>query len=171
MKITIIGYSGSGKSTLAQTIGQRKHIPVLHLDQVHWLPGWVERKEIEEERIVTEFLDLNSSWVIDGNYSGICYERRLSEADHIIFMNFNRFQCLFRAWKRFRKNAGKTRDSMAPGCPERFDAEFVKWILHDGRSKKHKANYNRIAKEYSDKVILIKNQRQLTAYIQFFGSL
>ena len=32
MKITIIGYSGSGKSTLAQTIGQRKHIPVLHLD-------------------------------------------------------------------------------------------------------------------------------------------
>ena len=39
MKITIIGYSGSGKSTLAQTIGQRKHIPVLHLDQVTLASG------------------------------------------------------------------------------------------------------------------------------------
>ena len=166
MKITIIGYSGSGKSTLAQTIGQQKNIPVLHLDQVHWLPGWVERKQTEEEQIVAEFIDRNSSWVIDGNYSGICYERRLSEADCIIFMNFNRFHCLFRAWKRFRKNAGKTRDSMAPGCPERFDAEFVKWILHDGRTKKYRTNYRRIMKKYSGKVILIKNQQQLTAYIQ-----
>ena len=52
-----------------------------------------------------------------------------------------------------------------------FDAEFLKWILHDGRSKKDKPNYIRIAKEYWDKVIIIKNQRQLTAYIQFFGSL
>lgn len=109
MKITIIGYSGSGKSTLAQTIGQRKHIPVLHLDQVHWLPGWVERKGIEEERIVTEFLDRNSSWVIDGNYSGICYERRLSEADHIIFMNFNRFQCLFSGMEAVSKKCRKNK--------------------------------------------------------------
>ena len=58
---------------------------------------------------------------------------------------------------------------MAPGCPERFDAEFVKWILHDGRSKKHRTNYRRIMKKYPDKVITIRNQQQLTTYIEFIS--
>ena len=43
MKIAILGTSGSGKSTLAQTLGAAYHAPVLHLDTVHFLPGWVER--------------------------------------------------------------------------------------------------------------------------------
>ena len=28
------------KSTLAQTLGATYHAPVLHLDTVHFLPGW-----------------------------------------------------------------------------------------------------------------------------------
>jgi Adenylate kinase and related kinases len=43
MKIAIIGYSGSGKSTLAAKLGKFYHAEVLHLDSVHFLPGWVER--------------------------------------------------------------------------------------------------------------------------------
>ena len=50
MKIAILGTSGSGKSTLAQTLGAAYHAPVLHLDTVHFLPGWVERPLDEEKR-------------------------------------------------------------------------------------------------------------------------
>ena len=49
MKIVVNGYSGSGKSTLAGRLGELYQIPVLHLDTVHWLPGWEEKAE-EQER-------------------------------------------------------------------------------------------------------------------------
>lgn len=67
MKIAILGTSGSGKSTLAKRLGERYGLPVLHMDTVHFLPGWVERPFAEEEAIVRQFLDENAGgWVIDG---------------------------------------------------------------------------------------------------------
>ncbi len=95
MKIVVNGYSGSGKSTLARRLGELYQIPVLHLDTVHWLPGWEEKAEEQERSEVRAFMDRNASWVIDGNYRKLEYERRLQEADRIIFMDFNRFSCLF----------------------------------------------------------------------------
>lgn len=89
MKIAILGLSGSGKSTLAKQLGSFYHAPVLHLDAVHFLPGWVERVPGEEEQLVTSFLDTHSSWVMDGNYTKTCYARRLEEADQIIVLAFN----------------------------------------------------------------------------------
>lgn len=86
MKIAVNGYSGSGKSTLARRLGELYQIPVLHLDTVHWLPGWEEKAEEQERSEVRAFMDRNASWVIDGNYRKLEYERRLQEADRIIFM-------------------------------------------------------------------------------------
>ena len=81
MKIAILGTSGSGKSTLAKRLGETYGLPVLHMDTVHFLPGWVERPFAEEEAIVRQFLDENAGgWVIDGNYRKTCYARRLEEA-------------------------------------------------------------------------------------------
>ena len=68
MKIVVNGYSGSGKSTLARRLGKLYQIPVLHLDTVHWLPGWEEKAEEQERSEVRAFMDRNASWVIDGNY-------------------------------------------------------------------------------------------------------
>jgi hypothetical protein len=95
MKIAIIGFSGSGKSTLAHAISKKHSLPLLHLDRAHWLPNWVERDKGEREEIVKDFLDANSSWVIDGNYAKVFYERRLCEADTIIIMRFGALACLF----------------------------------------------------------------------------
>ena len=107
MKIAILGTSGSGKSTLAQTLGATYHAPVLHLDTVHFLPGWVERPLDEENAIVRRFLDTHESWIIDGNYTKTCYDQRLEEADQIIVLCFDRFTCLSRVLKRWWKNRGK----------------------------------------------------------------
>jgi adenylate kinase family enzyme len=41
-RVLIIGPCGSGKSTLAFTLGRRLGLPVHHMDQLGWLPGWVE---------------------------------------------------------------------------------------------------------------------------------
>lgn len=121
MKIIIIGYSGSGKSTLTTKLAQYYSIPKLHLDMLQFLPNWEmsDRSWMQEQ--VKTFLNENLSWVIDGNYSSCCYEERMEQADQIIFLNFSRWDCLLRAAKRYSKNRGKVRGSMAQGCPEKFD--------------------------------------------------
>ena len=62
---------------------------------------------------------------MDGNYTKTCYARRLEEADQIIVLAFNRFLCLWRVIRRWWANRGAVRDSSAPGCMEKIDAEFV----------------------------------------------
>ena len=167
MKIAILGTSGSGKSTLAKRLGERYGLPVLHMDTVHFLPGWVERPFAEEEAIVRQFLDKNAGgWVIDGNYSKTCYDRRLKEADKIIVLWFSPLVCLWRAVRRWRQNKGRVRESSAPGCEEKIDAEFVRWILHDGRTKKKWAQMERIGEKYPEKYVMIRNQRELDGFLK-----
>ena len=165
MKIVILGLGGSGKSTLAKQLGSFYHAPVLHLDAVHFLPGWVERVPGEEEQLVTTFLDTHSSWVMDGNYTKTCYARRLEEADQIIVLAFNRFLCLWRVIRRWWANRGAVRDSSAPGCMEKIDAEFVWWVLYQGRTPARIAGYRQIARQYPEKFILIQNPRQLARFL------
>lgn len=113
-----------------------------------------------------QFLSQHKDWVIDGNYSWCCYEERMEQADHIIFLNFSRWNCLYRAWKRYRRYKGRVRESMAAGCPERFDWEFIRWILWDGRTKNAKERYRNIRSTYPDKFISLKNQKELDAFLK-----
>ena len=166
MKIAVIGYSGSGKSTLAKFLGEKYDIPVLHFDRIHWLPGWNERTREEKRNITRDFMDKNPQWVIDGNYFAIECERRMEEADKIIFLSFNRVSCFFRAFKRYIKYRGRTREDMGDGCDEKFDAQFAWWILHEGRSGKTKDKYKDILKRYADKVVVIKNQKSLNEFME-----
>ena len=167
MKIAIMGYSGSGKSTLCRKLHEHYHIPMLHLDTVQFLPDWKTRADAEKQETVRAFLDENpDGWVIDGNYSGLSYERRCDEADIIIQLLFNRLDCLFRCARRYRTYKGKNRPDMTEGCNEKMDREFIQWILRDGRTKKIRARYRHVQKQYPDKVIVVKNQRQLDRYLK-----
>ncbi len=164
MKISILGYSGSGKSTLANKISNTYEIPLLHLDQVNFIDNWQERDKKEALEIVDNFMK-QESWVIDGNYSKFKKIDRLGMSDIIIFMNFNRFNCLFRTIKRYFKYKGKVRDSAANNCKEKLDFEFIKWILIDSRSKQKIENYNNMKKYYANKWIEISNQKELDIFI------
>ncbi|MFR6848332.1 topology modulation protein [Streptococcus pneumoniae] len=145
MKITIIGYSGSGKSTLAEKLSNYYSIPKLHMDTLQFQPGW---QDSDCEWMLTEiknFLTKHKAWVS--------------------FLNFLPLTCLFRAFKRYLKYRGKVRESMAADCPERFDWEFIRWILWDGRSKTQKENYQKLCQEYSHKVTILRNQRELDQFL------
>ena len=136
MKIAVIGYSGSGKSTLARKLGQKHGVDVLHLDAVHWLPGWQTRSREEKTSIVGDFLDTHEGWVIDGTYSKLHFDRRMTEADEIIFMNFN----------------------------QKIDWDFVKWVLYKGRTRKTRDMYKKVINQHGHKVTVIKNQRGLDTF-------
>ena len=166
MKIAIIGYSGSGKSTLARQLAEAYNIPVLHFDKVQFRPNWEIRPQASKEIMTKTFLDLHKDWVIDGNYSKLSFERRMEEADVIILLLFNRISCLYRVTRRYLKYKNTTRSDMADGCKEKLDWEFVKWVLRDGRTKASKQRYQSVRDRYPEKTVVIKNQRQLDAYLR-----
>lgn len=126
-KIMVIGSCGAGKSTLSKQIGQAKNLPVIHLDQLHWKPNWVESTKEEFAAKQRTALAIEK-WVADGNYGGTM-DIRLERADTIVWLDLPVSICFYRVLKRIVKNYGKTRSDMTNGCPERFNLEFLHYVL------------------------------------------
>lgn len=168
MRISIIGYSGAGKSTAARMLGEKLGIPVLHLDTVYHMPGWQVRPNEESIDIVSKFMTDNDSWIMDGNYKAIIQQQRFEQSDIIIFFDFDRFTCFCRAFGRYLKYRGKSRPDMTQGCNEKFDLEFARWILKDGRTPQKVQGYKNMCQKYADKVVIIRNQRQLDELLEKF---
>lgn len=125
-RVLIIGCSGSGKSTLARALGERTGLPVIHLDQEYFGPGWKEpRREVWRERIVR--LVARDAWLMDGNYSST-FDLRMPRADTVVFVDMPTWLCLWRVITRTMVHYKKIRASSAPGCPERFDAHFLHYV-------------------------------------------
>jgi len=125
-RIAIIGSGGAGKSMLARQLGDITGLPVIHLDREFWRPGWTETpKPVWKTRV--EDLVKGDEWIIDGNFGGTM-EIRLAAADMVVFLNFPRVLCTYRAIKRAVTYRKRTRPDMGPGCNEKFDLEFLRWI-------------------------------------------
>lgn len=101
-------------------------MPVYHLDALYWKPGWVETESSHWAEL-QESICRQSSWIIDGNYGGTM-DIRLAASDTIVFLDINRYVCLWNAFRRTIKYFGKTRPDMGQGCKERFELKFMHWI-------------------------------------------
>jgi adenylate kinase family enzyme len=102
-RIVILGNAGSGKSTFARKVGERLHLPVVHLDKLFWEPGWSKPNcEVFRGR-VNEAIS-QKAWICEGNYHRQTFDLRLPRADLIIWLNTPRVTCLRRvalrsAWR------------------------------------------------------------------------
>lgn len=163
MRIAVIGYSGAGKSTLAEALARRYALPLLHLDKVQFIENWQERNRDEALAMVGDVLD-QDGWVIDGNYSGFHFDRRMAEADQIIFLKFSRLTCFVQAMGRYFRFRGRTRESMSDGCVEKMDWEFVRWLLWEGRSAERRAGFARLCAQYPEKVAVLKSRAEIRRF-------
>ncbi len=130
----IVGSGGAGKSTLARALGVRLEIPVIHLDAHFWKPGWVPTPNAEWLETQHELMQ-SEKWIMDGNYGGTM-GARLALADTVIFLDLPRVLCLTRALQRRVQYHGRSRPDIAPGCPEKIDLEFLRWIWDFPRTKR-----------------------------------
>ncbi len=133
-RILIIGICGSGKSTLARALREKTGLPLVHLDALFWLPGWVERDKAEFDALLLAELE-KPRWIIDGNYSRTL-PLRLKYCDAVIWLDYNRFTALMGVARRVLTQRGRTRADMGAGCPERFDWAFMKYVW--GFNKKNR---------------------------------
>ena len=125
-KIIVIGSGGAGKSTLAVRLGEILDIEVVHLDALYWKPGWREESRPEWEETVRRWAG-RGAWILDGNYGGTL-DIRLDKADAVIFLDLPRSLCIRRVLSRRLRYARRSRPDMAPGCPERLDLEFLRYL-------------------------------------------
>lgn len=162
-KIILIGSSGAGKSTLSLKLGEKLDIEVFHLDKLLWKPNW-EMTDREYQNEIQNNLIMKPSWIIDGNYGGTL-DIRMKAADTIIFLDRNRFVCIYQILKRVKKYNGITRPDMQNNCPEKFDLSFLKWVWNF--PNKQRIDILRILQTIpkTKKVIVLKNKKQIQLFL------
>lgn len=161
-RITIIGPPGSGKSTLARKLGEKWLLPVFHLDQLFFNPGWEPKEKDVFLKEVEEILDTYEEWIVEGNYSATL-PKRLDKSTHIYFLDLPRGVYARRVLKRIVKSYGKVREDAALGCPERIDLEFLKYVWN---FPKRRDRLHFLLKEYEiDNVTVLKTQREVDTFL------
>lgn len=96
----ILGYgvTGSGKSTLAQRIGDLTGLPVTLVDELTWLPGWVEVEEDEQRRMMSAIC-ADDKWVLDTAY-GRWLDVPFARVELIVALDYPRWLSLWRLVRR-----------------------------------------------------------------------
>ena len=126
-RVLVIGPCGAGKSTLASALSGRLGLPLFHMDQLNWKPGWVESSKDEIRRKLTA-ITVADRWIIDGTYGGTLSER-LARADQVIYLDYPISLCVRRLLTRISTYRGRARPDMTEGCPERFDMAFLFYLI------------------------------------------
>jgi adenylate kinase family enzyme len=98
--VAILGPPGAGKSRLARELSRELDLPVVHLDQLYWKPGWVPAAPSEWDSIQRRERE-RDSWIAEG-----LQEERglpsawLDEADTVVLLDVSPVVCIWRIVKR-----------------------------------------------------------------------
>lgn len=163
-RVLIIGPCGAGKSTLSAQLGQKLNLPVFHMDKLNWNPGWVESSK-DEIRERLSGIVATERWLIDGNYGGTLTPR-LERADTVVYLDFPIRLCVSRLLRRIWTYRGRTRPDMTEGCPERFDLEFLIYLMRWNSGPRVRTEQK--LKGHEDKVIRLRSPHELQRWMDSF---
>lgn len=127
LRVLVIGPCGAGKSTLAFELAQKLGLPLHHMDQLNWRPGWVESSKDEIRQRLADIV-ATDRWLIDGTYGGTLGER-LVRADTVVYLDYPIRLCVTRLLRRIWTYRGRSRPDMTDDCPERFDLGFLFYLI------------------------------------------
>jgi adenylate kinase family enzyme len=163
-RICIIGRSCSGKSTLADTLAAHLQLPLLHLDQIAFIPhtNWQRCPDEDFIKAHEAFLNAHDEWVIEGNYS-ITMEERLKRATSVIFADYARESYLWHYIKRCVQScfAPHSRIGAMQGAKAEFNWDMVRFVWEQYPKNSHKY-YNILDEFCADKpVLIVKNFKEM----------
>ena len=160
-RVLVIGPCGAGKSTLAVELGQKLGLSVFHMDKLNWQPGWVESSKDEISVKLAEIVAADR-WLIDGTYGGTLAPR-LARADTVIYLDYPIRLCLWRLMRRIWTYRGRTRPDMTEGCPERFDLEFLIYLMRWNSGPRIRTEAR--LKGHEDKIVRLQGPGELRRWM------
>lgn len=160
-RVLVIGCSGAGKSVFSRRLSEQTGLPVIHLDREFWQPGWMPMEPAAWRQHVAA-LAAEPRWIMDGQFGGTL-SLRLKHADTVFVFDMPRWLCLTRVFRRTVRHFGRTRSDMAPGCVERFDREFLKYIWNYKHT--HRLRHQAALEGFGGEVIVLRRPADAKAYL------
>ncbi|MGI5959798.1 MAG: hypothetical protein ACOX60_10345 [Massiliimalia sp.] len=165
MKLYITGSVASGKSTLARQISAKTGIVCTHLDEVVYKKapenpqGDVKRPPEERDRLFEQVLAQSDFIMEDAGRE--CFLRGMEQADQIILLEIPLWIRNKRiVWRWMKQNLG------LEDCLYKPDWVMLKAMLEWAKNYDRgiDGTKRRVA-QYSDKVIVLKNNREIRRYL------
>lgn len=125
-RIFIVGNGGSGKTWLAQKLGREMQLPIIHLDDLHWLPNFAgERPRDERDRLVAQAAE-GDGWIMEGIYGSI-FKQVQSRVESLLWLDIADEECVSNL---------KERGQTGGGTAEQFEE-----LLEYTRGYRHRKNH------------------------------
>ena len=87
-KIIITGTTCTGKTTLGRKLSRELSIKQIDLDELHFLPNWVEKKNAVFIDDVHRELENLDEWIVTGSYQTLLKDSVWQDASSIIWLDY-----------------------------------------------------------------------------------
>lgn len=168
-RVMIIGQPGSGKSTLARNLGLRTGLPVVHIDTIHWQPGWIERSRDEKTHLCHE-VEACDRWIFEGGHS-VTWENRMARADLLIWIDRSATLRFWRVLLRTLLQRGRSRPDLPEKCPELLAnlPEFFRFMWRTNKTARVKMQQLVATAPSACRVVRLRSNRDTNAFLTSIG--
>jgi len=87
-RIIITGTSCTGKTTLGKNLAEELSITQIDLDDLHFLPNWVEKENNLFIKEVNEAVDVLEDWIVSGSYQTVLKDTLWEKASVIVWLDY-----------------------------------------------------------------------------------
>lgn len=165
-RILILGNGGAGKTSFALRLATKWQCPVFHLDTLYWCNGWQHVPQTQWQQELAQILAM-PAWIIEGTPMRDL-ELRLKAADTIIFIDINRWTCLWRVIKKGLLKFCSTSTADPTGCPVRgISWHALRWVWRF--PKKTRLQLTQMLQAYADKTIYLTSVTAVNNYLKALG--
>lgn len=169
-RVMIVGQPGSGKSTLARKLGQRTGLPVVHIDTIHWQPGWIERSWGEKTQLCLD-VEARDCWIFEGGHSAT-WDTRMARADLLIWIDRSSTLRFMRVLLRTLLQRGQSRPDLPENCPELLAnlPEFFRFMWRTKKSSRAKMQQLVTSAPSACRVVCLRSNRDTRIFLASIGN-
>ena len=165
-RICVIGMGG--KTSFSRALGAANGLPVIHHDEIGWMPDWTLRDKDEQLDLMRQQLaSCGDGWVADGNLSQIEAELFLPKADLVVWLRMPYLSTWWRiSWRSFQRAFHKKRV-----CGDNYETfthilgrhSMIWWSLFHWHRSHRKIGETLQAVAHQAQVIRLTSYRELNA--------